>query len=231
MSDVMEGTQARGVAVWDPVVRYGHWLLFAAFAAAYLSAEEESTGPDALHVWGGYVAGIIVVLRLLWGFIGPQRARFTDFIYGPVTVSRYLIDLVRGRARRYLGHSPAGGAMVVLLLLSLAATVLTGLMAYGEQGKGPLAEGGAVVVAAYADADEVGRRGIENRRNRSEGESVLGEVHGTLANITLALVILHVLGVGWASLVHRENLVLAMITGRKRADRGQAPSMDVNSDR
>jgi cytochrome b len=218
MSDVMEVKQARRVAVWDPVVRYGHWLLVAAFALAYLSAEEESGGPDPLHVWGGYAVGIIVVLRVLWGFVGPQPARFTDFVYGPVMAIRYLIDLVRGRSRRYLGHSPAGGAMVVLLLLSLAGTVLTGLIAYGEQGKGPLAGGGAAVVtAAYADEDQVsGRCALENRRNGGEG--ALGELHGTLANITLALVILHVLGVGLASVVHRENLMLAMINGRKRAD-------------
>jgi cytochrome b len=107
--------------------------------------------------------------------------------------------------------------MVVLLLLSLAATVVTGVIAYGERGKGPLAENGRpVVVAAYADED--GRqRGLEMRRN-SEGESAVGELHSALANITLALVILHVLGVGLASLVHRENLVLAMIDGRKRWD-------------
>jgi cytochrome b len=158
-----------------------------------------------------------VILGVLWGFIGPRRARYTDFGYGPLTAIRYLIDLVRG-ARRYLGHSPAGGAMVLLLLLSLAATVVTGLMAYGEQGKGPLAAGGAAVVVAtaYGDADETGgRRGLKQRRKGSE--SGLGELHGTLANLTLVLVILHVLGVGLASVVHRENLVLAMIDGRKRA--------------
>jgi cytochrome b len=48
---------------------------------------------------------------------------------------------------------------------------------------------------------------------------MLGELHGALANIKFALVILHVLGVGLASVMHRENLVLAMIDGRKRADR------------
>lgn len=107
----------------------------------------------------------------------------------------------------------------LLLLLSLAASVVTGLTAYGEQGKGPLADGGAAVVkAAYADEDG-GRRDVEKRRNSGKGESALGELHGTLANITLALVILHVLGVGLASVVHRENLVLALIDGRKRADR------------
>jgi cytochrome b len=215
----MEPKQARRVAVWDPVVRYGHWLLVAAFVVACLSAEEESGGPDPLHVWGGYVVGIIVILRVLWGFVGPRRARFTDFVCGPVAVIRYLIDLLLGRARRYLGHSPAGGAMVLLLLLSRAATVATGLMAYGQRGKGPLADDGgtAVIAAAYADEDEArGRLSAETGRNGGEGEN--SELHGTLANITLALVILHMLGVALASIVHRENLVLAMIDGRKRAD-------------
>lgn len=201
--------QSRRVIVWDPFVRYGHWVLVAAFAIAYLSAEEESGGPDPLHVWGGYVVGAIVVLRVLWGFVGPQHARFSDFVSGPVAALRYLADLVRGRARRYLGHSPAGGAMVLLLLAFLAATVATGLVAYGDRGKGPLAgNGGAVITRAYANSNEAGER----------AESVLGELHGTLANITLALVILHVLGVGLASVVHRENLVAAMISGEKRAE-------------
>jgi cytochrome b len=99
MSEVKDVRLAGRVAVWDPVVRYGHWLLVAAIAVAYLSAEEESGGPDALHVWGGYVVGLIVILRVLWGFIGPRRARFADFVCGPLTATRYLIDLLRGRAK------------------------------------------------------------------------------------------------------------------------------------
>ena len=210
---------ATRIAVWDPVVRYGHWLLVVAFGVAYLTAEGEGGGIEQIHVWAGYIVGITVALRVLWGFIGPQRARFRDFVYGPVTTVRYLADLPSGRARRYLGHSPAGGAMVILLLLSLAATVLTGLVAYGDRGKGPLAENRMPLVsAAHADEDKDDpRRGLD-RRNGQDGESALGEVHSTLANITLALVILHVVGVGLASVVHRENLVLAMINGRKRRD-------------
>jgi cytochrome b len=207
------------VKVWDPVVRYGHWLLVAAFAIAYLSAEEESGGPDLLHVWGGYAVGAIVVLRVLWGFVGSRHARFGDFIHGPFAALRYLADLLRGRARRYLGHSPAGGMMVLLLLAFLAATVATGLIAYGDQGKGPLAMRKTVtIIQTTAQANETaGPSGQGKQSRHEEAESALGELHDTLANITLALIILHVLGVGLASVVHRENLVAAMINGKKRA--------------
>ena len=63
------------------MVRFGHWTLVAAFAAADLSAEEEAGGPDALAcVWGGYLVSAIVVLRVVWGFVGPRHTRFSDFV-------------------------------------------------------------------------------------------------------------------------------------------------------
>jgi cytochrome b len=202
------------VAVWDPLVRTGHWVLAAAFALAYLTGEDE-TGANALHVWSGYVVGAVVILRILWGFVGPRRARFGDFAYGPATALRYLADLVRGRARRYLGHSPAGGLMVMALLLCLVGTVATGLVAYGERGKGPLA--GSMFVSAPT-VRVVGRD--HERASRAgrgeEAENAIGELHAVLANVTLGLVVLHLLGVAVASVAHRENLVASMVHGRKR---------------
>jgi cytochrome b len=206
------------VQVWDPLVRFGHWALVLAFAVAYLSAEEE-TGPDPLHVWGGYVVGTIVVLRVVWGFVGPRSARFSDFVRSPIEVVRYLRNLLLGAraAGRYLGHSPAGGAMVVALLVFLAATVATGMVAYGEQGRGPLASIGA---ASAAPADRGGSEPGASRADK-RAERTVGEVHGLLATITLVLVVAHILGVVVASLRHRENLVLAMITGKKRQEAGE----------
>ena len=202
--------------VWDLLVRFGHWALVAAFAVAYLSAEEEAGSPDLLHVWGGYVVGAIVVVRVVWGFVGPRHARFSDFVRSPVVALAYLIDLLYGRAPRYVGHSPAGGAMVIALLLCLAATVATGLMAYGEEGKGPLAV--VMMNDAAANGNEVGHRALaETRGERTE--NTIGELHGVMANITVALIVAHIIGVVAASLVHKENLVLAMITGRKRRAR------------
>jgi cytochrome b len=148
-ADSATSVGTRSVAVWDPVVRVGHWALVAAFAIAYLSAEEEGGSPHALHVWGGYVIGAILVLRVLWGVVGSKYARFSDFFCGPVAAIRYLRDLVAGHAPRYLGHSPAGGAMVIALLVCLAGTVATGVVAYGERGKGPLAAEGGVVAHSH----------------------------------------------------------------------------------
>ena len=194
-------------------MRFGHWTLAAAFAVAFFSAEEGAGGPGVWHVWTGYLVGGIVVLRVLWGFVGSRHARFSDFVYEPYKVLAYLGDLLRGRGRRYVGHSPAGGAMIIALLVCLAATVATGIVAYGEQGKGPLTAA-QVTDTTNAMGNEAHRIPIEAGGER--GESAIAEVHDLLADIAMALVVTHILGVALASVVHRENLVLAMISGRKR---------------
>ena len=180
------------IMVWDAFVRIAHWLLVAGFFVAYFTEDDLLTA----HVWAGYLVGAIVLLRVAWGFVGPEHARFSSFAYGPGKAARYLVGLMRRHAPRYLGHSPAGGAMVILLLICLAATVWSGLSVYAyDQGAGPLAgmftKGGAE-------------------------EEFWEELHEFLANFTLVLVGLHIAGVALASFVHRENLVRAMLTGYKR---------------
>jgi cytochrome b len=104
--------------------------------------------------------------------------------------------------------------MVIALLACLAGTVITGVMAYGERGEGPLA---SIMSAPTQNVRAVGDNAEHASRpsKREDGEGVVGELHATLANITLVLVILHLLGVALASVVHRENLVASMIHGRK----------------
>ena len=191
------------VAVWDPVVRIGHWVLVAAVAIAYFSAEEEGGSPEPLHVWGGYVVGAIVVLRILWGFCRAQLRPLQRF-------------RLRADRRRQISYRPSRRACAPLsrsqpggrsdgdrVACLFAGTVATGVVAYGERGKGPLAADGAVITTvAHAEENEGGAgeaKGAEGRK------SIVAEVHGALANITLALVVLHVLGVGLTSYAHREN--------------------------
>jgi cytochrome b len=215
------------VAVWDPLLRIGHWVLVAGFVTAYLTEGE----PLGVHVWAGYTVGGVVLFRVLWGFVGPAHARFGNFLYGPGKILGYLRDLVGFRPRRYLGHSPAGGAMALALLLALAVTVGSGLLAYGdEKHAGPLAflfpapavseTDGAADAPLFPNLDEDADDGDEARAEgpgRRE-ESQFVELHETFVNLTLLLVILHIGGVVVASFAHRENLARAMVTGRKRAE-------------
>ncbi|GHF42429.1 cytochrome b/b6 domain-containing protein [Seohaeicola zhoushanensis] len=112
------------VRVWDPVVRLLHWHLAAFILLAWLTADGMKTAHEAL----GYAIGGLVVLRLLWGVIGPRHARFASFVKGPAATLGYLDDLRRGRERRFLGHNPAGAAMIVALLAVVAGTVASGLL-------------------------------------------------------------------------------------------------------
>ena len=220
---MVETADTGTVRVWDPLVRIGHWVLVAAFAAAYLTEGE----PQWLHGYAGYAIAAVVVLRLAWGVVGPRHARFSDFVTGPRRVIGYLRGLATGRAERHLGHSPAGGAMTVALLVALAATALLGMATLAvEDGAGPLA--GLVTAqslpdwAAEAEHAEHGAFG----EGEAEAGEALEEVHEIAANATLALIALHVAGVIVASLAHRENLVRAMITGAKRRPRETAPTPD-----
>jgi cytochrome b len=183
------------VLVWDPLVRVFHWSLVASFTIAYLSGE----GWEGLHTWAGYTVAGLIAVRLVWGFVGTRYARFSDFVRGPGAVMDYLKELRRLDAPRHLGHNPAGGAMIVALLLLVVLTALSGVALLGaEEGAGPLA--GVMAHTAHF------------------WEEALEETHEVLANLTVLLVVLHVTGVVLSSFLHNENLVRAMVTGRKRAD-------------
>jgi cytochrome b len=187
--------QAPSIRVWDPFVRLFHWTLTAAVLTAWVSGEEW----PVLHVLAGYTVLGLVSLRIVWGVIGTRHARFTDFVHGPSTVLAYLKDVVTLRARRYVGHNPAGGAMVIALLLGLTLTTLSGLVLYGYQEfSGPLAG------PMYGAPPRLG--------------SALEETHAWFVNLTMLLVVLHLAGVALASLQHGENLVRSMFTGHKQQE-------------
>lgn len=168
------------VIVWDPLVRLFHWSLVVTFFIPYLFKD-----PARIHEPVGYVALGLVAFRLVWGLVGPRYARFGDFVRPPSVVLGYLNDLRRRQARRYLGHNPAGGAMIVALLLGVALTGVSGWL---------------------------------STTDRFHHSAPMERLHDLLADLTFVLILIHVTGAVVTSLLHRENLVLAMITGRKRAE-------------
>ncbi len=169
--------------VWDPLVRIFHWTVVLGVA---LNSFVLNTG-KAPHRYVGYAVVAALVVRILWGFVGSAHARFSDFVTTPQAVLSHLLAVARRRDRRYLGHNPAGAAMMLALMGLLAITCLTGWM-----------------------------QGLD----AFWGEEWVQEAHEIAANLILVMAALHVLGAIAESLSHRENLVLAMITGRKRRASG-----------
>lgn len=185
-------TETTQIKVWDPLVRFFHWALVSAFIIAYITEDDFL----AIHSWAGYLILTLLCIRFAWGYIGTRYARFSDFAYSPKSIIQFLKDTLRLRARRYLGHNPAGGAMVFLLLFSLSVTTISGVLLLGaDEQAGPVAYWFTQTGGVWAD--------------------VLEEVHEFFANFTLLLVLIHVAGVLVESLIHKENLVSAMVTGLK----------------
>ena len=186
-------TKTDKIKVWDPLVRLFHWGLVASFTIAYITEEDFLN----IHVWAGYTIAGLLLVRIVWGIIGTKHARFSDFIYRPRTIIQFLKDTAVLKAKRYLGHNPAGGAMVILLMLSLMLTTVTGLVIYGAE------EQAGSIAQWFASFSPLGW-----------GE-IAEEAHEFFANFTLFLVLAHVIGVLVESLIHKENLVASMINGFK----------------
>lgn len=191
------------VRVWDLFVRFFHWSMVAAVLICFVTEDDTLL----LHVVAGYYLAGIIVLRILWGFVGPEHARFSDFLYAPGTVATYARDLIRQRSKRYIGHSPAGGVMILLLMIGSAVVVWTGHVVYRDE---------QTRLAAVAESLSVSPAQAQESERRGRRRSTTRELHETLSNLLLLLIAIHVGGVLWASYAHKENLAWSMVTGEKR---------------
>ena len=114
----------QAVRVWDWPLRLFHWLLVLAIALAFLSSEEDSV-LNQWHLLSGWVAGVLISFRLVWGFVGGEHSRFSDFVR-PSRITKHVSSLLRGRRDPTLGHNPLGAVSVLVLLALVAAAVVTG---------------------------------------------------------------------------------------------------------
>lgn len=205
------------IRVWDPLVRVFHWGLVLTFVISYLTGEEESS----LHIYAGYAVLGLITFRVIWGLIGTKHARFGDFLTTPTTVMDYLKSLA-DKPKRYIGHNPAGGWMVIIMLVILFVVSVSGLKVYAiEEGMGPLAGDIpelAIIGTAYADSDSDSDEREGDSESEDSSEEFWEEIHEASSNLMLLLILLHVAGVFVTGRLHNENLVKAMVTGKKNSD-------------
>ncbi len=178
------------VRVWDMPVRVFHWCLAGLVAVSWASAEN---GYMKLHLWSGLGLLTLLLFRVAWGFVGSTTARFADFVRGPRQALAYLRAMVRGERQVHAGHNPAGGWMIMVLLGVLLLQAGSGLFANdGVRFNGPLA---ARISSALSDR--------------------LTSLHGTMFNVILLLAWMHIVAVLYYRYVRGEDLIAAMISGKK----------------
>lgn len=186
------------IKVWDGALRLFHWLLALSIGLAWTTSEFAETLGDATLKWHratGYAILILCVWRILWGFVGPATARFAIFLRSPRSALVYGLDLVRGRSRRFLGHNPLGGWVVVIILVLIASEAAIGLFTAERDGvaAGPFARLGSESLQRFA---RVWHDGLFHR-------------------VLLPLIIIHIAAALFYTLIKREPLIQAMITGFK----------------
>jgi len=192
---------------WDPLLRLAHWGIAGVVLANYAFTKEGGS----VHIALGWAGMALLLLRLIWGFVGPREARFASFPPNPMAALRHLGGLLRGKAPQYPSHNPAGALMAYALWACLAVLMLTGL---GMSGLSPFAQ--ADLEAAVAEGDW---SVLVEEDGDAEGESpygdVLEEVHEVAANLILILAFLHVAGVAVESRALRRNLLAPMLITRR----------------
>ena len=179
---------------WDLPTRVAKWLLAVLVGLAFASKYYGDVGL-VWHQWNGLAILVVIVFRLFWGLIGGSTARFAGFLYGPGRWIGYVASMLRGRAQHYLGHNPVGGWMVIALLAVVAAQGVSGLFSSDD-------------IIVYGPLTNVVSDGTISRASA---------LHGTFFQILLWLIGIHVAANIAYSVFGRDNLILAMLTGRKPA--------------
>ncbi|MDO8320268.1 cytochrome b/b6 domain-containing protein [Rhodoferax sp.] len=180
--------------IWDLPTRLFHWTLASSFALAWLTSEGDRW--RSIHVFLGYLMLGLVVFRLIWGFTGSHFSRFSSFWFGPKEALDYLKQVTTKHAPRHVGHNPTGSLAIYILLVMSVAVGLTGVVTLGgdeQQG----------ITAGWLSFAQV---------------QTLKQLHELGAIAMLLVVAGHITGVVVESVLHKENLARAMVSGFKMAE-------------
>lgn len=180
------------IQVWDIPTRLFHWILVGLVIFSFITGK---IGVTAMryHEWSGFTILVLVVFRLVWGFIGGQQSRFSNFVKGPAAVIRYASSLLRKDSEQHIGHNPLGGWSILAMLISLLIQVGTGLFANDDI----LTEGPLYALVSKQTSDW------------------LTGVHHLNQKLLLVLVLIHIAAVLFYLIAKRENLIKPMVTGTK----------------
>jgi len=189
----MTPSRERDTEIWDLSTRIFHWTLVLLVGINLFLIGPRGGFQTIFHFVAGYAIAGLLLFRLVWGFVGSPRSRFADFLRRWPVVKGYIDRLKRFDPPHSVGHNPLGGWMIALLLSTLAGMIATGLFAAGRRAAGPLAASIPLPMAV-----------------------ILRDLHSLISDLLIAMIVVHILGVAVEWFLTGDNLVKAMVTGRKK---------------
>jgi cytochrome b len=184
---------ARAVLVWDVPTRLFHWVLVLLIATSWTTGELGGDYWLQYHFWSGYTILTLVLFRIAWGVVGSTHARFAAFVRGVPSALHHLRELLKPGPTSDVGHNAIGGWMIVVMLVVLLVQTGTGL---------------------FAD-DDIVTTGPLGDLVSSSTRARLTTIHKYNVDVILVLAGIHVAAVLGYWILKRQNLIGAMITGRK----------------
>ncbi len=187
--------------IWDLPTRLLKWAIAGVVAANWYIGENLSFTNIETHFLLGYIAGGLLVARILWGLVGSKTARFSTLLRDILGIGRYVGTLFQRKPSHWQGHTPTGALWLLAFVAVLAGQVITGLFSFSDSyfSSGPLAD-------------------LVDESTRLQFVSM----HHLLSKALLLLIVLHIAAILFYGVWKREDLVRPMITGKRSVkDRGK----------
>ncbi len=193
--------------VYDLPTRVFHWLFAGLFLTAFVIAKtiDDESPFYTWHMLAGLTLSFVVILRIVWGFLGTQHARFSGFALNPLDLFKYFKGIVSGDQRKWAGHNPASSwAAIAMMLMALGLGVTGYLMTSGpnkedfEDIHELLANGFIIVVIMHVAGiilhtmrfkEMIGLSMIDGKKENVIAKDTISSSHNSVAIILIALVI------------------------------------------
>ncbi len=191
----MQQDELKATLIWDFPLRLFHWLLVVGIIAMFVTANLGSS-LFHYHILLGQGMLLLLLFRMVWGFVGGKHARFRDFLYSPKAIKTYLKGLSATNYNSTGGHNPLGSLSVWLILILLSTQTITGLFATDD-----ISHSGPLNFLTYGDMD-----------------SLLTELHHLNFLLLLLVIAIHIGAVLYYQFFKRQNLIATMWHGWKPAN-------------
>ena len=190
--------------VWTLPTRVFHAMLVVFVFSAFITAEWDDF--LSLHVALGSALGVLVLYRVVWGFIGPKYSKFSEFNLNIKALKEYIFSIFNPK-KEYIGHNPAAGYTMVAIMIVLLLLVVTGFLTYGiQENRGVF----AFLHSSFFKEMEL-----------------FEELHEFLANALWLLIGAHVSGVLLDKLLHAKQETLNSIVNGYKNIKGESAKLSI----